>query len=165
MESETLILIGAVLLCLALVSVAYITPRGNAFAHLPVPNVTYLVPPTPSPTPTPRTSPTPELTPTPVPQPTPNQTPPSSPPPSSPTPKPTPTWQGLGYKCEVPQALLGEKWTEEFKFECACRIRGLYDLGDKFNVWDGCYSATSSGWRRESCECVEIICALRRDLC
>jgi hypothetical protein len=118
--------------------------------------------PAPKPTATPHASATPTLTPTPPSTPTPE---PSATPEPTPSPSPAPAWMVKGYVCEVPDRLFGEPWAEEFKFSCACVIRGKWDLGPSFNVWEGCYSTTSSGWRRESCECVEIICKARRELC
>ena len=132
------------------------------------------VPPAPYslPTPLPTPTPTPKATPTPTPSPTSTQTLPPTPTPEpsatpepTPSPSPTPAWMGAGYLCEVPDRLLGEHWAEEYKFQCACLIRGKWDLGPDFSVWEGCYSTTSSGWRRESCECVATICAEKPGLC
>jgi len=129
-----------------------------------VPTPTLQPTPTTTTTPTPTPTPTPAPTATPTPQPT--ETPTSTPSPEpTPTPTPTPAWMAQGFICEVPDELLNERWAQEYKFSCACIIRGKYDLGAWFNVWQACYSSSQVAWRRESCECVAQICEVRRDLC
>jgi hypothetical protein len=167
METETIGLIVAGAAMLFMLGIAAIVPLQNPFEHIPM-NTSEGMYFTPSPTLTPHPQPTQRNTPTPSQTPTPPSTPtpePSATPEPSPSPSPAPAWMVKGYVCEVPDRLFGEPWVEEYKFQCTCVIRGKWDLGPSFNVWEGCYSTTSSGWRRESCECVEIICTARRDLC
>jgi hypothetical protein len=160
LDIETIGMVMIVILIAGFAVYAIYMPTTNPFA----PNPTPLQLTSPSPTPTPQTTPNPTPTHQPSPIPPPSIPPSPSPSPTA-TPLPTPVWQGLGFKCEVPSHLIGEKWVDEFKFSCACLLRGKYDLGYNFNVWEACYSSTSTGWRRESCECIELICQARRDLC
>lgn len=119
---------------------------------------------TSTPHPPPQYTPTPRRTPTstPTPQPSVSPTPPPMP---TPTPTPVPAWVAKGFKCEVPDALVNELWAQTYKWECSCLVRGRWDLGDRFNVFEGCFSSVSSGWRRESCECVDVICHDAPRLC
>lgn len=169
-----LIIIGTV------VGIALTVPTHNPFTPPDVERPNPQPSLTPSPGPPPIKTPTPRITPAPEPTPTPEPTgpryclangscfwgTPATPTPTpEPTPSPTPLWMGAGFVCEVPDALVGERWAEEYKFSCACLIRGRYDLGVWFNVWESCFSSTSSAWRMDSCECVEVICAQRPGLC
>ena len=157
--------------------VASTTPPSNASSP-PPPNITQDPHPPPHNTPTPRRTSTPWATPRPQPTATPtpwlrwcnesgcfNGTIPTPTPTPTPITTPTPEWMVQGFKCEVPDDLLDEPWVVAYKYECACMVRGRFDLGDRFSVFDGCFSATSTGWRRESCDCVEVICRENPRLC
>lgn len=151
---------------------AYHPPSVGRVAQTPSLPATPHLPPTRTPTPRrPTPTATPEPTPTPclerwcnesgcycgvVPTPTPSP---------SPSPTPVPAWVLAGFKCELPDNLVGEPWAQEYKWDCACMVRGKWDLGSRFVVWEACYSSVATAWRRESCECVEIICGEKPSLC
>jgi hypothetical protein len=139
-------------------------PRGSIYGEPPpaIPPLPTFVDVTPTPTPII----TPLVTPTPTHRTSPNPT--GVKPTVTPTPNPTPTpsaWEAAGFKCAVSDALVKEIWAKEYLFNCACLIRGKYEMGERFNVWEGCYATSSGAWRRESCECLETICAGRPELC
>jgi hypothetical protein len=166
MEPEHLGLLATALFVGALILAALTVPVHNPFipGYVEVPLApTPTLAPTPQPTavssPTPAVSPTPTTTPTPTPTPVATETPQPTP-----TPTPIPGWVAAGLKCEVPDKLLKEPWIRSYRLECVCLIRGKYDLGYYFSVWEGCYG-TPSAWRRESCECVEVVCAAIPGLC
>lgn len=148
-------------------------PTSNLYIIQTMP----LVPPnatTPSPTPQTTPSPTPEpVTPTPtpterwcnatgcydgpIPTPTPEPTPTQTPTPT-PVPIDAPIWMQLGFKCEIKDIVAILPWAQQYKWYCACEIKDKYKLGDYYSVIEACNSPVSTGWKKDSCDCMELIC-------
>lgn len=87
----------------------------------------------------------------------------------TPTPKPTVSpipsalWAQMGFKCKVPDRLVNERWVAAYRYNCTCRIREKYGLGEDFSPFEGCQS--QGAWRDESCQCLNVVCASSGGLC
>lgn len=186
MTTEEWAILGVLVLVAVGVIAALTVPTAN-YASPPKPAVNLSPSLTPTPqwtpakTPTART-PTPTATPVPTPDPcltrwcdatgcycgtAPTPTPiPTATPTPAPTATPKPLWFTEGLACEVPDSMVNEPWVRgTYRFNCTCLIRGKWDLGVNFNVFEACFSSTATAWRRDSCDCVEVICKATPRLC
>jgi hypothetical protein len=153
------------------------SPTPQIIALTATPTATPISTPAITPTPEPTAAPSPTPTPTPIsprwcdssgcywgtpPTPTPTPTPTPAP---TPTPTPVALWRQRGFKCEVPDNLVNERWIAVYLHDCTCELRTQFGLGPYFSPFEACNQPTATAWRDASCKCVNEICRTSAGLC